>query len=87
METVTTVLEGEIEPRLIEVGQHLRNGAVVLALKQYHTGPDGGIIVLAMTYYGEFVTWVSTRDGSESFWGHYFSGDIEAALNDFKKRS
>lgn len=80
------VVEGEVLPRTIVVGDTLRNGGVVLAVKPYVPGHSrDGLIVLALCR-GEFVTWVSEADGSEAFWGHYFRTDLGKALADFEAR-
>lgn len=80
-------LEGEVIPKPVGVGNRLRNGALVLAVKPYAGAmPDTGIVVLALANQREFVTWVCYPDGSEAYWGHYFNTDIAAALRDYEAR-
>lgn len=62
----------------MQTGTILKNGAEVIKAERR--------IVLAQ-FRGEFVTWQYNRhDASDTYWGHYFGGDISAAVKDFEER-
>lgn len=85
--TAPPALEGEVITKPIGIGDKLRNGATVLAMKPYTPGnARDGLIVLALAH-REFVTWVCESDGSEAFWGHYYGMDLVSALAGFEARS
>lgn len=65
--------------RAFGCGAVLPNGAVVIE----HHSKDG--VVLAKFKGAEYVTWMIGEDG-DTYWGHYFGGNLEAAVIDYNKR-
>jgi len=64
---------------MFELGSILPNGAVVI-----EHDPQAGV-VLARFRNAEYVTWRIGEDG-DTYWGHYFGGDLGAAMADFRGR-
>lgn len=73
---------------MFKVGDNLKNGAKILAVKYDENSNE--YTVLAFYNNSEFVTWKAFEpcrsEIHETFWGHYFQNDLEAALTDFKTR-
>lgn len=69
----------------VGVGDRLANGATVLqaAPAKLHRG---GTAFLAL-WRDEFATWIGREDGTDTTWGHYFDGNLAAALADFTERT
>lgn len=85
--TTPTPLEGEVLPKVVGMGDRLKNGAIVLAVKPYTPAMGNtGVVFLALSH-RDFVTWVGYPDGSETYWGHYFGVNLTGALADFQART
>lgn len=54
----------------------LKNGALVLAI-------EGEVVLCA--WRDEYVTWV-IGPHHDTYWGHYFGADLDAAVADFERR-
>lgn len=66
---------------MLKKGDVLKNGATVLAVRNNTVLADRGNV------YEPYVTWeFRAADGSDTFWGHYFS-DLTTAVLDFEERA
>jgi hypothetical protein len=89
---VETVRQGDFpethdtDGRDVVVGDHLANGAIVLAVRESSRYTGDGRVFLALVHGGEYVTWIGRQDGTDTTWGHYFDQDLHKALADFDVR-
>ena len=71
-----------MESKKIEIGQRLKNGAIVISVTK--RGNRAIILALLPTATDPYITWCCYK-GSYCVAGHYFI-DIETALKDYKHR-
>ena len=96
---MTAALENDTLHPLPERNKPLRNGAILLDIKRYsfHPGDTHLFTVLACREYDdgleddgeqwvEYMTWEYSQQNDSTYWGHYHSDNLTAALEDFKTR-